>query len=117
MGTSYIGLDFDDIVPGTVDTFGFKLARWLASGEVLQSGVFSLAVKDVAPGFPRDTNPQSHVSGAAFLALDSNGLATVISQVLSGLLAGNRYVVSCIALTTFSNQKTPWSYVTCRPPA
>jgi len=117
MGTSYVGIDFDDIFPATADTFSFKLARWLAAGEVLTAGTFTLAVASVAQGFARDSSPQTRVSGSAAIVADANGLNTTIAQLLTGLLPGNRYILSCVATTSLSNQKTPWSYVTCRPPA
>jgi hypothetical protein len=101
-----------DFSPGDVSeqpTLSFSFVNDLAAGETISSVVFLLSVAATSVG--ADGSPSSRLIGSPAIS----GL--VVSQRLSGCLAGVIYLVEARVTTSLSNVYSLWNHYAVGTPA
>lgn len=108
--------DFAQISPNeTVDrAFDFCDGQ-LTDSETLASAVFSLAVAETEADATADATPAARLSGTASIdSSEISGRDTVASQRLAGCIAGNRYLLTCLATTSRGQLVELFAHFWCR---
>lgn len=116
----YYGRDFSTVGPDEVFDAWFDYARDFRPGDVdyIASAVFSLTKIETVDGATEDTSPADHLSGlAAIEASEVSGRDTIAVQRIDTLVAGNRYIVKCLATTSGGQVLEAYSKVWCRDAA
>lgn len=114
----YAGMDFAPAESVDDEVFGLDfvndLSR-LSPGEQLSS-VVAMRI-GVASG--EDDDPEAHLDGSAIVSINpfnDTGLTTMVTQRLSGLLAGVSYWLEASALTTNGNTISLWARIPAGDP-
>jgi hypothetical protein len=102
--------DYPVTEPGAIGLYSIDFAQNVPPGASLVAASWALGIHYVLPGATMDLNPQSRVSGAAIL----NG--TVTAQRISGLVAGNDYLVTVTGTMSDGEVVVLWTVLPCRQP-
>jgi len=85
--------------------YGFDYTNDLATGDTISSvSSVSLTVQTGT-----DSNPSSHLVGSPSI------VTPVVTQRISGLLAGVTYILQIVVNTTQGDTLSDWSRIPCRP--
>lgn len=103
----YVGNDFDPSDTGEDEIYEFNFTLRLATGETIQSAIWTCKV---AAG--TDPSPASHLQGSP--ATSPDGTRTQI--LIGGLIPSNKYLLEAMITTSLGQEKSLWSHVTCSDP-
>lgn len=113
----YVGKDFDNIESGETDIFSFEFTADLPVGRTLSNPVFSCQVLSTDSGSSVDSSPASRVNGSATITTKTTPttgvLRTFANQILSGMIAGNKYSVEATVATNDGCTLKRYSRVYC----
>lgn len=102
--------DFDPADPGESELYAFDYTPELAALDYLTAATFGL---DVLSGV--DASVATRIVGSATVAAKTGSTRAVLAvQRLTGLQAGVRYRVRCVATTFLGNSVSLYANVTCR---
>jgi hypothetical protein len=102
----YVGRNFQTSDPGESELYGLDFANDLGPGETIIGVTWYC---ETARG--ADPSPASHLEGPSTIG------GTVVSQRISGLLAGVNYRLRALVTTSAGNSIDLYSYVACVAPS
>lgn len=110
--------DFPATEPGSLVTYAVDFAPYIPPAASLVSATWALTLHAVQPGGIPDPAPGSHLSGAAWIAPNTQTppANTVAAQRIGGLIAGNDYLVTVTGATSDGETVILWAVLPCRAP-
>lgn len=99
----YVGRDFDVCDPVETETYGFDFVNDIPPGDSVVSATWNCTVAEGT-----DPNPSARLLGTAWLVS-----STQTVQVVTGGVAGVRYVLQAIVKTGFGSTVSLYSYSQC----
>lgn len=102
----YTGSEFSVADTGESEIYGFDFVNELQHGETIASAQWA-----IIDTLSIDLAPASRATGAIMVE------GSVVSQRLTGLTAGGRYLLKAQVVTSLGNTLSLWSYARAQAPA
>lgn len=98
----HTGRDYDPSDPGENEVYAIDFVNDLPTGSTIAGATVALTVQTGS-----DPSPSSHLIGGYFV------VGTVVSQQISGLLAGNVYTLQIVITTSGGGSISLWAHIPC----